>query len=332
MAFNKAFRTPTQLTGVSRGALRAFVEGYQTSELLPTVTNMTLDYSFNVGDAILPPAAKFRSFNTESMVNTVEPGENRKGSLPPMSIRLHVDEYQQLKMMGQADAIGQKFEEYAIRNAQAIGARIVIAQAEAVESGKVTIDERELKFEIDFGRKGALTANAATAWSDTAQSDPLSDLEGLRAAFGRGVSSTTISRQAMSYLQRNVEIIKMVAGRGDNLPSRVSETDVRSVLGDEGFGTIRVNEEVVRGSDGAERPLFKQASVIFTSGTSVGSTQIGVTSEANDSENGLGGSEQAGLFSGAKAQDDPHGFNVFSTIIALPVATATNNTAVLTAW
>lgn len=332
MPFTKNYRTPVQLTGVARGAFDATLERFRTSTLLPARENFTLDYDFQAGAAPLPPAAKFRSFNTESMVNVLGVGSRKSGKLPPMSIRMHVDEYTQLKLYGQNDAIGVKFEEYAEANAISIAQRVVIAQAQAIVTGKVVIAERNLAVEIDFGRKPALTANAGTAWSTTATSTPITDLEALRAVLGKRVSSTIVSRTTLGYLQRNVDIMKMVLGKGSDLPSRISADDVISFLGSEGFGQVEVNEETVIDTNWAEVPLFPADKVILVSGPSVGSTEIGVTTEATETENGITGSEAPGLFAGAIASSDPSGYDVFVNSILLPTLTAPDNTAVLDAY
>lgn len=331
MSFTKNFRTPAQLTGTARGAFRAFVEQYTTDGLLPLAQNFTLDFQFNVGSAALPPAASFRSFNTESMVGQVGQGAVQSGKLPPISIRLHVDEYQQLKMYGQNDAIGAKFDEYAVNLAQAIGARIVLAQAEAVAAGKVTIAERGLNFEVDFGRAAGLTASpAGAAWSSTSTAVPLTDLEALRAVFDKSVDRIILSRQAMTYLQSNVDLIKIALQRGSDLPSRISQEDVRAVIRDYGFGEIEINEQKVTNASGVQVPLFAADKVVFISGDEVGRTDLGVTAESIEHENGI--STAPGLFAGAMSQSDPSGYNVLVSAIALPVVTSTNNTAVLDAY
>lgn len=332
MAFTKNFRTPTQLTGVARGAFRAQVEQYVTSGLLPAQADFTLDFTFQAGAAGLPPAAQYRSFSTESMVNTVDVGQTVSGKLPPISIRIPVDEFQQLSMYGNAAAIGAKFDEYAERNAQAIANRVVLAQAQAIETGKVTISDRGLTFDINFQRKAGLTANAGTVWSTTATSTPLADLETLRAVFGKSVDRIIVSRQAMTYLQANVDLIKISVGRGSDLPSRISVADVQSVLSDFGFGSVEVNEQKVVGIAGAEVPLFTADKVILVNGSTVGTTNLGVTAEAIRSENGIGAAQQPGLFAGAKEEDDPSGYNVFTSAIVLPVLSSPNNTAVLDAY
>lgn len=195
MPFTKNFRTPGQLTGAARGAFDAAFDSFGIAALLPPAENFTLDYNFAVGAAPLPPAAKFRSFNTRSMVNTVGQGSRASGKLPPTSIRLYVDEFQQLEMYGQDDAIGAKFEEYAIRNAQSIAFRVVLAAAEAIEKGVVTLEERGLALTVDFGRRADLSAVATTPWATVATAKPLDDIEALKAAFGKRVGEIRISAQ-----------------------------------------------------------------------------------------------------------------------------------------
>lgn len=333
MAFTTDYRTPVELTGVARGAFDAAFEGFRVADLLPSRENFTLDYSFQTGSAPLPPAAKFRSFNTESMVNVVGQGRTAKGSLPPTSIRLHVDELTQLKMYGRDEAIAAKFDEYAELNAQSIAFRIVLAAAQAIVAGRVTLAERDLALDIDFGRRAGLTANAATVWSTTATSTPLTDLEALRAVLGKRVSTTILSRTTMSYLQRNVDMMKMVLGRsGADLPSRVSGDDIISFLGSEGFGNVEINEDVVPDTNGNEVPVFPADKVILIAGPTVGSTEIGVTAESIDGKNGIAAEEAPGLFSGAIASDDPSGYDVLVSGILLPVLTSPNNVAVLDAF
>lgn len=332
MPFTKSFRTPTQLTGVARAAFRAFCEQYVTNGLFPSQANYTLDFEFEAGRAGMPSAASFRSFNTSSQVNTIDAGSKRSGKLPPISIRLSVDEYQQLMMYRNNEAIGAKFEEYAIRNAQSIAARVVLAQAQAIQEGKVVINERDLAFEVDFGRRAGLTANAATAWSNVATSTPLADLEGLRNVFGKQVTKITLSRQGMNYLQSNADLIKIALQRGTDLPSRISSADVQSVLADWGFGLLEVNEQTIRNQTGVEQSLFAADKVIFTSGSTIGTTDLGVTAEAIASDNGIPVAQQSGLFAGASPQSDPEGYNVLVSAIVLPVLSAPDNTAVLDAF
>lgn len=330
MPFTKNHRTPVQLTGVARGAFDAAYEAFLVSGLLPPVENFTLDYQFQTGSAPLPPAAKYRSFNTESMVNHASSqGQTQAGKLPPTSIRMHVDEYQQLRMYGQDDAIGAKFEQYAERNAQSIAFRIVLAAAQAIQEGKVTLSERGLSMDIDFGRRAELSGTAGVSWANVETSKPLDDLEAMRDVFGKRLATNIISQRTMGYLQRNRDLIAISMQRGTDLPSRISQEDVRAVFRDYGLGEIVIDESVVPDTNGLEVPVFDPDKVILLSGTQIGTTEIGVTAEAFGQENGIPQNEAPGLFSGAIPSDDPSGYDVLVSGILLPVLSAPNDTAVL---
>lgn len=332
MPFTKNFRTPAQLSGVARAAFRAELEKHVTNGLLPLKSNFALTFDFGVGQSALPPAARYRSFNTESDVNVTSTAERRQGKLPPISIRLHVDEFQQLEMMGQNDAIGAEFERYATLNAQSIAARVVLAQAQAITDGAVTITDRGMSFAVDFARNVANTANAAIAWSSVATAKPLTDLEALRAAINRSLDRIILSQQAMTYLQTNVDLIKISLQRGTDLPSRISVEDVRAVFRDYGLGEIEINTDKVINNAGAEIPLFAADKVVIISGGAVGRTDLGVTAESTRADAGISRSEAPGVFAGAMESDDPSGYNVLASAIVLPVVTSANNTAVLDAF
>lgn len=327
MTYLNKYRSPGQLTGTARGAFRAQVERYRTARLLPSVSNLTLDYEFSNSQSVLPPAAQFRSFNSESMVNTLVGGQKQSGKLPPISIRMHVDEWTQLQLMNaDAEMIGAKFDEYAIANAQSIASRAVIAQAEAIVSGKVTLADRGLNLVIDFGRKAGLTATAATLWS-AAGADPLADLDALQQVMDKPITEVWVSRTILGHLQRNAKVIELVT-RGVGTATIVSPQDVVSVFAAWNFPLIVV-DDVITDATGNEVPLIDPKQVVLISGTSIGSTQLGVTAEAVDPTNGISKSSAPGLFAGAAAQDDPHGYNVFAGAIVLPVANRTDSTASL---
>lgn len=328
MAFSKNFRTPAQLSAFARAAFRTHVEQFATAGMLPIEAAPKLTYSVNIGESVLPAAASFRSFNTESEVGTLEGGQTAEGKLPPISIRTPVDEHQELVLMNMEDAIGDAFEKRALRNAQAIGSRFVLAQVEAIVTGKVTIAERKLSVTVDFGRKAAQTGTAPTLWTNPA-SDPIADLDGMRAIMNKGISSVVMSRSVLSLLQTNVNIIKLVFGRGTDLPNRVSEEAVRAVLRDWGYGEIRVNEQTIINRLGVEQTLFPADKITLLSGSQFGNTLLGITAESLSPDNGIARAEAAGLFSGATHSHDPEGYNVLVSAIGLPVVQSPNNTASL---
>lgn len=335
MAFTKDHRTPAQLTGVARGTFDAVFGESLVSAYLPANENRGLSFNFNVNQTALPESARFRSFNAESDVASFDGTESRMGKLPPISRRLHVDEYAELQLTG--GDLGATFEDYTRRISAQIATRLIEAGAQAIETGKTEIDERGVKVTIDYARKAALTATAPTVWSDPA-ADVIGDLEALRAAYGSQPGSILIPQTVQQHLSRNTGIIEF-ATRGLGAPTRVSYDDVLSVLASFGFTGLFTNEEKLVDSKGVERTLFSQDKVVFLPGTGqsafatavgtgpLGTTDIGVSAESLSSENGIGGT--AGLFSGALAHHDPEGFNVLVSGIALPVLQNANATAAL---
>lgn len=327
MGYTKNHRTPAQLTGVARGAFDAQLDRFPVIKaLFPVVENYTLDYAFTPGSVPLPPAASFRSWNTESEVAATPGQTEKKGKLPPTSLRTPVDEHQQLVMYGQEDLIGEKFEEYATRNAQSVAFRVILAAAQALCTGKVTLAERKLAMEIAFGRPTALDATAATVWT-AGGADPLGDLEALRTVLKKRVTQTTISRKIMVALQKSPQLISFI-NPGQNAV-RVSAQDVADYLSAEGFGRLTIDETTVPDRTGTEVPVLDEKKVILTSGESVGSIQMGVTAESIQPDNGIGKKEQPGLFSGAIDTTDPEGYDVLVSGIVLPVLTTPLNSATL---
>lgn len=333
MPFSKNHRSPVQLTAKARAAFRAVLEQYRLAGFLPLSPNYTLDFNFDVNQTALPQAASFRSFNTESDVGTTEGTQSRSGKLPPISRRLHVDEYSQLVLYGQDDAIGAKFDEYAQRIAGQIAARVVLAIGEAIETGKVTLNERGLTFTVDYGRKGAHTAAAASGvWTGAAT--PIADLEAARTVYGQEVGTLWISPEIAAALATNVDFIKTALRTSANLPSRISFADVQSALADYRFGNVVVNSDQVIDQTGATKRLVASDKVLFLpaeggsvlGGGVLGTTDIGISAESIQDENGIAQSERPGLFSGAIPSDDPSGYDVLVSGIVLPVVSNANAT------
>jgi hypothetical protein len=331
MTFTKDFRTPAQLTAAARAAFRAFIEGYLVAGLLPLDVVYDLDFTYGNVEGALPAAATYRAWNTESDVGEMPSGSSKQGALPPISQRHPVDEYLKLTLFGQNNAIGQAFEDRAIRSAQALAARVVLAAYEGITSGKVTITEGKLNFTVEFGRNGALSANAATPWSSVATANPIADLEGLRSVYGP-LGRVILSEQSATYLQRNTQLIKTALGRGTDLPDRISWADVQTVFSDFRLGVPRVNEELVTNTSGVLVPTIAADKVLIVPAGQVGTTKVGIAAESVNPENGIAQAERPGLFAGAMHRSDPEGYNVLVSGVVLPVVTAPDRTAVLDAF
>jgi len=338
MAFDKQYKTPSALSGVARGAFSGVYGASIVSTYLPAVANPKLTYDFDVNSVALTQAARFRSWNTESDQTISHGRESRAGKLAPISRRYNVDEYQHLQMFG--GDLGAEFEKKAQQIAAEIAMRFVLAGAEAIETGKVTIEERDLSFELDYGRKPELTDTASTVWSNPA-ADVIGDLEALRDAYGENPGTIIVPQAVIAALSKNTGIIKFAVQRGTDLPNQVSYDDVRRVLANFNFVYPTTNDERLIDPAGNERALFSDDKVLFLPQTSglasavatasgsgpLGNLSLGITSEAMEPENGLG--RVAGVVSGAYKTEDPNGFDVLVSAIGIPAVTAANRTASL---
>lgn len=333
MAFDKQFRTPATLTGIARGAFQGVYGASIVSDFLPPVANPKLDFSFTPNQTALTQSANFRSWNTESDQTKFEGALAKQGKLPPISRRYNVDEYTHLKMIG--GDLGAEFERKAEAIAAQIAMRFVQAAAEAIETGSVTINERDLVLSVSYGRKAALTGTAATLWSSAA-ADIIGDLEAMRAVYGSNPGQILIPFAVQRYISKNTAIIQFALGRASDLPAQIPYEQALGVLAQFGFTGLRVNEERLVDQTGTERNLFSSDKVLFLPSGSdafatamgsgpLGTLDLGITSESLEPENGLGGS--AGLIAGAIKTEDPNGFDVLVGGIGLPVLTSADRTA-----
>lgn len=334
MGFSEKHRNAAQLTGVAKGTFDAVFGGSIIGQYLPPKEEASLSYDFLVNQPGVHQAASYRTYDTESNVGIVKGSENRSGKLPPMSTRLHVNEFAQLTQIG--GDIGEKFDEYARVLAAGVATRLIQAGSEAIAFGKTTIDERGLKFEIDYGRKPELTSTASKLWGEQ-DADPIADLMALRNTYKGEPGAVHIPRNVLYQLTGNKAIVTAHYGRGTDLPARVSVEDVKGVLLRDGFTVITSDEKFIDAS-GVEKTVFGTKQVVFlpkSGGTvydqalgtgALGDTLLGVTAEALKEPRLKG---VPGIIAGALEHDDPAGFNVLVSALAVPVVRNANATASL---
>lgn len=337
MPIDQSIRTAVQLTAEARAAADIVTAGYGLAAYLPDNENYGLTFSFDVNQVNLAEAASYRTFGAESRYGSDRGGQSRAGKLPPISQKRRVDEYEQLSLFNQLDAIGGKLEEKARAVGVAIAARAELARGQAVETGTVLLQENGLNFALDFGRLPAHTVTAATLWS-AAGAKPLDDLltwAGVYAAAGNGTPAVTrMSTRIMQTLSRNSDIISAAVRSSANLPSRISLDDVRSVLSSYGFGRVEIRDDQVR-VDGVARKVISDDKIVFlpdpdgvgvVDGGVLGTTDYGIPAEAIQPAYGIADSDRPGIFAGDFRREDPEEHNVLGSAIMLPVLANANAT------
>ena len=335
MGFTEKHRNAAQLTGVAKGTFDAVFNSSIIAQYLPAKEEASLNFEFVKGQPGVHQAASYRAYDTESNVGVVKGSEAIVGKLPPMSTRLHVNEFAQLTQIG--GDIGAKFEDYARTISAGIATRLIQAGSEAIATGKTKIEERNLTFEIDYGRKAELTSTASKLWSDP-DADPIADLIALRNTYKGKPGAIHIPENVLYQLTGNKSIIAAHYGRsGNDLPARINFDQVIGVIAGNNFNVITSNEKFID-TNGVEQVVFGTKQVLFLpqqGGTvydqalgtgALGDTLLGVTAEALKEPrlNGV-----PGIVAGALEHDDPAGFNVLVSALAVPVVRNANATASL---
>jgi len=338
--YHDGFRTATQLTVEARAAADVVTAADPLSGFLPPVENDTLDYDLGADDLGLPRAASFRSYDSTAPFGRERSVGSRKGSLPASSIKLPLGEYSQLQLrQASDDAIGAALERKALQNGQSVAIRAILARAEAISTGKVSLaNENGITVEIDFGRLPAHTVTAATAWTDP-NALALTDIIAYQAAYdlanGGPAGGAITSSRVLNALSINKEVIAAATGRGDSGLNRIGRSDVLSVLSDYGITSVIVYDKQYEDVTGTMRRAIADDRFILTPsqddsvsliGGSLGSTEWGIPAEALQPAYGISGGEQAGIFAGAFSHPDPEGMYVLASSIFLPVLRKPNAT------
>lgn len=320
------YATPAELTGYARAALRDREENqFSLNRWLPNDTVNDLSYRFNRGGGGLVEAAVYRAYDAESDIATRSGGVRVSGELPPISRKIPVSEYEQIRMRNvdtQAAEIRDAMESDSVKLVNGIAARIELARGSALFSAAVTINENNVQASVDFGRKAGHSVTAALAWADEdalAYDELQAWLEVYNDTNGALPASTLVSRKIYNALRKNKQIIALAFRGAASAPGVLTRADLNSVLGEYDIPPIEIYDARVSVAGVATRvtPEDKLA-FLPEQGDAAGKTLWGVPVEANDPRYGLAG-DAAGVAVGGYKSEDPQTVWTRATAISLPV-------------
>lgn len=330
---------PAVLTGYVRKALWELeVNQFTLSQYLPSETINDLDYRFAKGGDGLVEAAVYRTYDAEAPIGSRKGIARTTGELPPISRKIPLMEYDRLKLRNLESDIKTALYRDAERLAQQVAARIEVARAQAILTGKVSINENGVVAEADFGRDSGCLVTAATLWSASSGATPLTDLMTWRDSYvtlsgGSEPGLMLMSRRIVSLLMRDASMRNLVFP-GANQPSLVTESSVQQALTAFGLPPIRVHDGQVSVAGSAVR-LIPNNKVVFLpapgslDAAQFGKTLWGVTLESQEPDYGLVGSEP-GIVAGTYRTDDPIHLWTKVAGIAMPVVANPNLSMVAT--
>jgi hypothetical protein len=330
------YATPAELTGYARAALRDREENaFSLNRWLPNDTVNDLSYRFTRGGGGLVDAAVFRAYDAESDIAFRPGGARVSGELPPISRKIPVGEYDQIRMRNvdtQGAEIRDAMEADSVRLVEAIAARIELARGDALFNGGVTIAENRLQASVDFGRASGHSVTAATVWSDTENANVYDELQAWLDVYnttnGNLPAFTLMSRKIYNYLRRNKQLRQLAFSGASSSPNVLTRDALNAVLGDFDIPPVQIYDAKVN-VDGVATRVTPEDKILFLpeQGPAAGRTLWGVPVEANDPRYGLQG-DGAGIAVGAYKSEDPQTVWTRATAIALPVVAAPDLTFV----
>ncbi|MCQ6554798.1 major capsid protein [Streptomyces sp. C10-9-1] len=336
MQLIEEYATPAELTGYAREALRDREENtFSLNRWLPNNTVNDLSYRFTRGGGGLVEAAVFRAYDAESDIGARPGGARVSGELPPISRKIPVGEYEQIRMRNvdsQSEEIRDAMEADSVRLVAAIAARIELARGDALFNGSVTIAENRVQAEVDFGRAAGHSVTAATVWSDTENAAAYDHFQAWLDVYnttnGDLPAYTLMSRKIYNFLRRNKQIRELAFSGGASAPTVLTRDALNTVLGDFDIPPVVIYDAKVN-VDGVATRVTPEDKILFlpAEGDAAGRTLWGVPVEANDPRYGLQG-DAAGVAVGAYKSEDPQTVWTRATAIALPVVAAPDLTFV----
>lgn len=325
------FATPAELTGYVRAALADLPENqFGLSAFLPDNPVDDIDFRADVGGGGLARLASFRAWDAESPISGRRGVQSLTGSLPPISEKRRLGEYDRLKLRRLDAAITGALFNDALELATAIHARMEVARGQLISTGKVTIAENGLILEADFGRAANHTQVAATLWT-AAGSTPLEDMLAWQDIYvaTNGVRPGRIltDQSVLSTLMRNASVRTYVLG--DSTSGRiVTLEDVQSLFTSFGLPRLETYEAQVEGANGSPVDVLPRGHVLFLppAGRKLGETLWGITAEALDADYGIDSTDAPGVVVGSYSDKDPVGLWTKASAVGLPIAPNTNLT------
>lgn len=319
---------PVELTEFSREILDvADAAPGSLADVLPNrpIDDISVQWTVSEEKALL---GQIRSFDTETPIASPDAdGEQRMAALAPVGLKQRFTEYEQLQRArrNSPETVQQAAQRKAVSVAKATLDRVILLRGEALQNGKLAINENGIVQNVDFARRADFTRTAGQLFTSI-EGDAMEFLEQMledwRSENNDGVPDTFIgSRKALNALRKNL-VRNGHFGIDLVTPQRIRNQDVDELLTDVGFPTFTVNDRKAGG-----RRVIAEDRIILASSSLAGRTYWGRTVESFDPEySEYDSTEAPGLLVGAYKQNDPAVKWIRANAISLPVIVNPNAT------
>ena len=296
--------------------------------LFPERKIQDIEFDMILGSGGLPVSAQVHALDTETQLASREAIEKGVASLALIKRQIKIAEKEIIKIQSPRSDAELKFVLSQLYNdadkmVEAVKVRVEAMRMEALATGKIKIEENNVKVTIDYG---VPTVNKKSFnWSNATTSKPLEDLEVLAAAVeasGTRPTRMLTSRKIQRAICNNVSVRKALYG--DNSEKIASLVEVNALLVQLDLPTIVVYEskykvETAKGYNTVR--YFPENALSMFGDSTLGETIYGLTAEevALIGDGKMDIAEMVGnIFVGTYKSIDPVGDFTKAAATALP--------------
>lgn len=298
------------------GVLSAFLPNYY-------VDGATVDVTVE-GNAPAEPA-KRRAFDAEPRFGTGATKVKRTIKLMPLSEQGRFGEQEAVLTGRNSDTAKEAWiKRRAARMVDAYFERLELERANLLVTGRLTIEQDDLKIDESFGRSGTHNVTAGTLWN--AGGAPLEDIAlytetYANSNFGAEPGTILTSRRILRQLAKHSAFATALANGGSR-PAGLS--DINDILLGQGLPTLQVFDKATAAGRliPDDRLIFLPAAgeKFSATGSELGGTPWGTTASAFTPSWGIDEADAAGLVAAVfENSKPPVGLEIAADAIALPV-------------
>lgn len=325
------FATPVELTGAARASQAEYeAANGSLAAFLPNISSESRVVRFSIAATGLPETADYRSWDAESSIGFGTEGDGQGiAELPPVSQKLRISELDNVDSSVSSSPDWKKniAAKRAAEAARAVADAAEVLRGQALQNGKIEINDRGFHQTVDFGRDQSLTATASTLWNapdvDVFESIDAAVTLYEEANGGLAPSQLIISRKALAPVLRSAAVISTVEGAASTA-RRVSIESLNASLAENGLPTVSVYNRRVNKGGTITRVLDENLAVFVSEDT--GRTVWGPTAEANEPGYGFAAEDRPGIAVGAYKTNDPIAIWVKAAATSLPILANGNRT------
>lgn len=261
----------------------------QLAQLFPEQKKATLDLQMFKGAYNAPVSAEIHSFDTETQLGDFDPLQSSTAKLLLVKRQYHIGEELLIRLnQTNSDSVKEEIKreiyDYINLLVQSVQVRFERMRAELIQTGKIKIDENNVKATIDY--KMPASHLVTGDWKDPASAKPLDDIvkwcDIVEDTSGIRPTRALTRRGKLRQLLANESVRKAVFG--SNADRRLSQSEYNAFAQQNDLPTVGVYEGYYRQQLPSGKKVAKKyiedKSFILLPPETIGNTFYGPTAEA----------------------------------------------------